>query len=248
VVLAPLAYIGYGYASYSKVIDPGEPVTVVDYVVVKTPAGQFYSMTLQEFQEYLAQGNKVPEGSQVYKIAVESYITGSPVVDLNTTLRSVYDSYTIILGDPSVKDCKDQPELYMGSCTQRTVAVMEVTAFVSNIFSTVYYLKGIAMGYNNTTARKYAFQEVMKRNRKGYLDFWTKFELGRGSLGNSKNLAVLLIGPAEGGAGNRVFVPRKGLLVFEATTDDTLRAEVVLVEHLINFQWPNNSTVSEVNP
>jgi len=247
VIVTPLAYIGYGYASYSKVINPGEPLGTTEYVVVKTPTGQFHSMTLQEFKDYVAGGGEIPEGSKVYKINVESYITGSPVVDINTTLRSLYDSYTIILGDPSVKNCKDKPELYMGSCTQRTVAVMEVTAFVSNIFSTMYYLKAIALGYNNTTAREYAFQETMKRNRKGYLDFWTKFELGRGSLGNSKNLAILLIGPAEGGTENRVFVPRKGLLVFEATSDETLRAEVVLVEHLINFQWPNNSTASQTN-
>ncbi len=247
VVVAPLAYIGYGYSSYSKVLNPGKPVNGIDYVVVKTPAGKFYSMTLKEFQDYLGEGGKVPEGSSVYKVKVESYITGSPVVDLNTTLRSLYDSYTIVLGDPSVKNCKDNPDLYMGSCTLRTAAVMEVAAFVSNIFSTMYYLKGIAMGYNNTTAREYAYNETLKRSRKSYLDFWTKFEIGRGSLGNADNLAVLLIGPAEGGTENRVFVPRKGLLVFEGTSDEVLRAEVVLVENLINFQWPTNSTVSSTS-
>ncbi len=247
IVLTPLAYVGYSYSAYSRVIEPGKALGSTEYVVVKTPAGQFRSMTLQDFKDYLAQGGEIPEGSKVYKINVESYITGSPIVDINTTLRSLYDSYTIILGDPSVKECKDHPELYMGSCTQRTVAVMEVTAFVSNIFSTMYYLKALALGYNNTSAREYAFQETMKRNRKGYLDFWTKFEIGRGSLGNAENLAILLIGPAEGATENRVFVPRKGLLVFEATSDDTLRAEVVLVEQLINFQWPNNSTASGTN-
>jgi len=246
-IAAPLGYLGYGYFSYYKVINPGKPLTTTEYVVVKTPTGQFYSMTLQKFNDYLAEGGKIPEGSQVYKIAVESYITGSPVVDINTTLRSLYDSYTIILGAPSVKDCKNKPQLYMGSCTLRTATVMEVTAFVSNIFSTMYYLKALAMGYNNTTAREYAYTQTMRRNRKGYLDFWTKFEIGRGSLGNAHNLAVLLIGPAEGATANRVFVPRKGLLVFEGTSDDTLRAEVVLVEHLINFQWPNNGTATNAN-
>jgi len=237
-VAAPLGYVGYGYFMYSKVVNPGEPITSTEYVVIKTPAGQFYSMTSSEFREYVSEGGKLPAGSKLYRIRVESYLTGSPVVDLNTTLRSIYDSYTIVLGAPSLKNCKTNPNLYPGSCSLRTATVMELTAFVSNIFSTIYYLKALAMGYDNATARAYAYNQTLLRNRKVYLTFWTKFRIGSGRLGNSHNLALVLIGPAEGATANRVFVPRKGLVVFEGTSDDTLRAEVVLVEHLIGFQWP----------
>jgi hypothetical protein len=244
VAVAPLGYIGYAYHSYSSVINPGEPLSSVDYVVVKTPDGKFYSATLQQFNDYLGSGGKVPQGAKLYKVRLDSYLTGSPVVDINTTVRSLYDSFTIVLGDPSVKNCKDKPGLFLGSCTQRTAAVMELSAFISNVFTTAYYVKGLAMGYNNTTARAYAYNQTLLRNRKDYLSFWTKVEIGRGSLGNSKNLAVLLIGPAEGAQENRIFVPRKGLLVIEGLSDETLRAEVVLVEQVIGFQWPNNSTVT----
>jgi len=244
VIVSPVAYAFYAYHAYSSAVNPGEPLAAVDYIVVKTPTGKFYSMTQEQFTDYIGQGGEVPEGSKIYKVKVESYLTGSPVVDLNTTIRSLYDSFTIILGDPSVKNCKDNPGAYLGSCTQRTLAVMEITSFITNVFSTMYYLKGIALGYNNTTAREYAFNETMKRNRKDYLTFWTKVAIGRGSLGNSRNLAVLLIGPAEGGDQNRVFTPRKGLLVIEATSDETLRAEVVLVEQLVGFEWPSNTTAT----
>jgi len=242
IVAAPLGYFTYGYLSYSKVINPGEPLNAQEYIVIKTPTGKFYVMTAEEFSAYVSTGGKLPAGSSTYRVTVESYVTGSPVVDLNTTLRALYDSFTIILGDPSIQNCQDRPELYPGDCVQRTVVVVEVTAFVSNIFSTMYYLKARALGYNHTMARQYAVEETLKRGSKAYLTLWTKFRLGVGSLGNEDHLAVLLIGPAEGATTNRVFVPRKGLIVFEGTTEEHLRAEVVLVERLINFQWPGNTT------
>jgi len=244
VIVAPISYVVYGYASFSHVVNPGKPLGSQDYIVIKTATGQFYSMPSKQYIDFLRGGGKLPAGSKIYNITVDSYLTGSPVVDLNTTLRSIYDTFTIVLGAPSVKECKTDPSAYMGSCVYRDAAVFEVTTFISNIFSTIYYLKALAVGYNNTTAREYAYNQTMMRYRKAYLDFWTKFEIGRGSLGNSKNLVVLLIGPAEGATSNRVLVPRKGTLVFEATSDETLRAEAVLVEQIINFQWPKNSTMS----
>jgi len=55
-----------------------------------------------------------------------------------------------------------------------------------------------------------------------------------------------LIGPAEGANANRVFTPRRGVLVIEGTTDETLRAEVVLIENLIGFQWPESNETKRV--
>ncbi|MDI3474380.1 MAG: hypothetical protein PWQ79_1002 [Thermococcaceae archaeon] len=245
IVGAPVAYVVYGYSSYSRVINPGEPLGSAEYVVVKTPSGQFLSMSFDQFSDYVSKGGNLTEGAVIYKVRVESYITGSPVIDLNTTIRAIYDSFTIVLGDPAVRECSTNPDLYPGSCTLRTAAVVEVTSFVSNVFSTVYYLKGISLGYDNATAREYSYNQTMLRHRKAYLDFWTKFKIGSGRIGNSKNLVVILIGPAEGGTRNAIYVPRKGLVVIEATSDEALRAEVVLIEHLINFQWPSGKSPTQ---
>ncbi len=148
------------------------------------------------------------------------------------------------MGDPSVTNCKDSPQLYVGDCRYRTLAVSEISGVVSNIFTTNYYIKGLQMGYDNATAKQYAFNQTWLRYRKTYLNFWTKVDIGRGKIGNENHLAVILIGPAEDAKENRIFAPRKGVLVIEGTTDETLRAEVVLIENIIRFSWPQNSTAT----
>jgi hypothetical protein len=242
IVLSPAAYVLYAYHQFSQVVHPGTPKASEGYVVISPPASEgFYVLSESEYREMLARGQKPPEGSRVYNVSVDSYITGSPEVDLNLTIRSVYDSFTIILGDPSVKECTQTPQLYSGNCQYRTAAVSEVTAMIANVFKTNYYIEGLDKGYNNVTAKQYAYNQTWLRYRKTYLTFMTKLSIGRGKLGNQNDLAVLLIGPAEGATANRVFTPRRGLLVIEGKTDDTLRAEIVLVEKLIGFSWPAGS-------
>ncbi|NJE55157.1 hypothetical protein [Thermococcus sp. 21S9] len=234
VVLAPLSYLAYGYSQFSKVLNPGKPKGESNYVVLYS-GGQFYVFTPQQYQNL---HGSLPPGSKTFNITLKSYITGSPEVDLNLTLRSFYDRFVIVLGNPSVKECKTNPELYPGSCQFRTAAVTEISALVSSIFSMNYYLKAREKGYDNNSAKEYAYEQTQLRHDVAYLSFWTKFEIGRGALGNEKVLTVLLIGPAEGAKCNCVYAPRKGLLVIEGKTDETLRAEIVLIENIIGFQWP----------
>ena len=242
ILLSPASYVIYAYHQFSQVVHPGTPKASEEYVVINPPTSEgFYVLSEREYRDMLAEGHKPPKGSRIYNVSVDSYITGSPGVDLNLTIRSVYDSFTIVLGDPSVKECTQNPTLYMGNCQYRTAAVSEVTAMIANVFKTNYYLEGLHMGYNNVTAKQYAYNQTWLRYRKTYLTFMTKLSIGRGKLGNPNNLAVLLIGPAEGATANRVFTPRRGLLVIEGKTDDTLRAEIVLVEELIGFSWPAGS-------
>ena len=247
VAVAPISYVLYAYHSFESIINPGTPKTSEGYVVIYTPSAQFYTLTWERYRSLLKSGTKPPGGSRIFNVTIDSYITGSPGVDLNLTLRSVYKYFTIVLGDPSVINCKDNPQLYVGDCRYRTLTVSEISGVVANIFAANYYIQGLHMGYDNATARQYAFNQTYLRYRKNYLNFWTKIALGRGKIGNENHLAVLLIGPAEGATGNRIFTPRKGVLVIEGTTDETLRAEVVLVENLIGFQWPKGNETRTVD-
>jgi hypothetical protein len=244
VVVAPISYVLYSYHSFGAVVNPGTPKASTQYVMIYTPSGQFYALTAEQYQKLIEEGTRPPAGSKLFNVTIDSYITGSPEVDLNLTVRSFYEYFTIVMGDPSVTNCKDAPQLYIGDCKYRTLAVSEISGVVSNIFTTNYYIKGLQMGYDNATAKQYAFNQTWLRYRKVYLNFWTKVDIGRGKLGNENHLAVILIGPAEGATENRIFAPRKGTLVIEGTTDETLRAEVVLIENIIGFSWPENSTAT----
>ena len=241
-IIAPISYVIYSYTKMDDVLHPRGPKAVSRYVIVYTPTAQFYTFTEEQYQRLLESGNKPPEGSEIFNVTLESYITGSPEVDLNITLRSFYDYFTIVLGDPSVANCKDMPQLYAGDCKYRTLAVSEISGVVSTIFKTNYYIQALRMGYDNATAKQYAFNQTWLRYRKTYLNFWAKVDLGRGKIGNEKHLAIILIGPAEGAEENRIFAPRKGVLVIEGTTDEILRAEIVLIEDLIGFKWPQGSS------
>ncbi|WP_297481246.1 hypothetical protein [Thermococcus sp.] len=234
VVLAPVSYVLYGYSKFSAVLNPGAPMGESHYIVLYS-GDKFYVLNPSQYESIK---KSLPPGSKVFNITLKSYITGSPEVDLNITLRSLYDRFVIVIGNPSVQECKSNPQLYPGSCQFRTVAVTEVSALVSSIFSMNYYLLAKSKGYDNTSAKEYAYEQTQLRHDIAYLSFWTKFDIGRGALGNNKVLTVLLIGPAEGAKCNCVYAPRKGLLVIEGKTDETLRAEVVLIENIIGFKWP----------
>jgi len=244
VIVTPVAYVVNAYENFNKVLNPGTPKGVSHYVVIYSN-GQFYVVSPEEYKEVVS-GKGLPPGSRVFNVTLESYLTGSPEVDLNLTLRSFYDRFTIVIGSPSVQECKTNPTAYPGDCQMRTVVATEVSALVSSLFSINYYLKAKAMGYDNVSAKQYAYEQTQLRHDIAYLSFWTKLDIGRGAIGNDRNLAVLLIGPAEGAKCNCVYIPRKGLLVIEGTTDATLRAEAVLIEHLIGFKWPTGNQTQMV--
>ncbi|NJE30882.1 hypothetical protein E3E38_07485 [Thermococcus sp. 18S1] len=246
-VVAPISYLVYSYHNFGSLVNPGTPKASDRYIIIYTPSAQFYALTAEEYQKLIEEGNSPPAGSKLFNITVDSYITGSPGVDLNITLRSLYEHFTIVMGDPSVLNCKDNPQLYIGDCRYRTLTVSEISGVVASIFAANYYVQGIQMGYDNATARQYAYNQTGLRYRKTYLNFWTKVDLGRGKIGNQNSLAVVLIGPAEGAKENRIFVPRKGVLVIEGTSDETLRAEVVLIENIIAFKWPQGNETKMVN-
>ncbi|NJE42385.1 hypothetical protein [Thermococcus sp. GR6] len=245
IVIAPISYVMYSYHNFNNVISPKPPRASTQYVIIYTPSAQFYALTAEQYQKLIEQGTAPPAGSKIFNITVDSYITGSPEVDLNMTIRGFYEYFTIVIGDPSVENCKDNPQLYLGDCKYRTLTVSEISGVVSNIFTTNYYIKGLEMGYDNVTAKQYAFNQTWLRYRKTYLNFWTKIDIGRGKIGNPDHLVVLLIGPAEGATENRIFTPRKGVLVIEGVTDETLRAEVVFIENLIGFSWPEKRNTTE---
>lgn len=245
IVLAPLGYIAYAYSNFSRVLNPGTPKGTSSYVVIYQ-GGQFYILTPEDYTRELAGGKELPPGSRVFNVTLKSYITGSPEVDLNLTLRSLYDRFTVVIGSPSVQECKSNPAAYQGDCRMRTVVATEISALASTIFSANYYIKAKSMGYDNASAKQYAYEQTELRHRIAYLSFITKLEIGGETLGNEKSLAILLIGPAEGAKCNCVFTPRKGLLVVEGTTDETLRAEVVLIENIIGFKWPQGNNTETV--
>jgi hypothetical protein len=160
------------------------------------------------------------------------------------TFRAPYERFTVILGDTSVEMCSSDPQAYPGSCPERAAAVSEITALTSTLFKRYYYWEAINKGMDNATAKMYAYEQTVKRFSKGYLTFVTKAEIGLGRIGNKKHLAVIIIGPAEGANANRVIVPRPGLVVLEGRSDSALRAEVALVEKILDFKWPENSTAT----
>jgi len=245
-IAAPIGYVVYAYQGFEKVLNPGTPKGVSHYVIIYSN-GEFYVLSASKYSQFISNGGKLPPASKAYNVTLKSYITGSPEVDLNITLRSFYDRFTIVIGSPSVQECKTNPTAYLGNCDMRTVAVSEISALVANLFSINYYLKAKSMGYDNVSAKQYAYEQTQLRHDITYLSFWTKLSIGRGSLGNQKNLAVLLIGPAEGAKCNCVYAPRKGLLVIEGKTDATLRAEIVLIENVIGFKWPQGNQTKLVN-
>jgi len=213
VLLAPVAYVVIAYEGFNRVLNPGPPKGVSNYIVIYYDT-HFYVLSPDEYAK-LVNDQGLPPGSKVFRVTLKSYLTGSPEVDLNLTLRSFYDRFTIVIGSPSVQECKTNPSEYLGNCQMRTAVAAEVSALVSSLFSINYYLKAKGMGYDNVSAKRYAYEQTQLRHHIAYLSFWTKLDIGRGALGNGKSLAVLLIGPAEGAKCNCIYAPRKGLLVIE---------------------------------
>ena len=205
-IVAPMALAFYGYTNYTKAIEPQKKPLAVKHVAV-------------------------PFNGRNYPILLESYLTGDPLVDINMTLRSPYDRATIILGDPSFKDCKGSE-----ACVWRVRTVSELGATIGAVFGVKYYVEDIIKNGGNETAAYKAAKETAERIDNRYLAFIPKVEIGLGLIGNKKHLLVVLKGPREGAEKNRIYCPKPGVVVLEGTTEDTLFVEVLLLKTIISSQ------------
>ncbi|NJE07456.1 hypothetical protein E3E31_02720 [Thermococcus sp. M39] len=205
-VAAPLAVAFYGYSSYTKAVEPQKKPLAVKPVAV-------------------------PFNGRTYPILLESYLTGDPLVDINMTLRSPYERATIILGDPSFKNCEGSE-----ACVWRVRTVSELGTTIGAVFGVKYYIEELKKTKSNQSAKYKAFEETTERIDKRYLAFMPKVEIGLGLIGNKKHLLVVLKGPREGAEKNRIYCPKPGVIVLEGTTEDTLFVEVLLIKTIISSQ------------
>ncbi len=241
-IVVPAGYILYGYSQYDQVVSVPQNASTATYIVINLPDGSFLSLTPQEYANLTLHGFKPPAGSKGYLINVTGTLTGIPPVDVNLTMLAPYKRFTIVVGSPSVKVCSSNPDEFVGSCSERTAAVTEISALTSTLFKRYYYWQGIKQGMDNASAKQYAYEQTMKRYDVRYLSFMTKADIGLGRIGNKDHLVVILLGPAEGATKNVIFVPRRGTIVLEGRSDSALRAEAALIEHILQFKWPQETT------
>ena len=209
IVVSSLAAVFYGYFNWEKAITPQKDP--LDRVLVK-----------------------VPYGGMEYKVLLESYVTGDPLLDLNLTLRSnVYDDLTIIVGDPIFRNC--DANTYGQACVLRTKTASELSVTVAPVFTATRYWYYVHNGYDESEALAKA-QADRDKVHATTLAFIQKVKLGLGLAGNKKHLVVILKGPVEGAKANRIYTPKEGIIVFEATDEETLFAEVLLVKAIVNSQ------------
>ncbi|WP_175059114.1 hypothetical protein [Thermococcus sp. 2319x1] len=205
-VLAPLGVLTYGYLHFSSNVYPDK----------------------EPLRKVLV---KVPYKGIDYKILLESYNTGDPLLDLNLTLRgNVYEGMTLIVGDPMFRNCDAKA---LGDvCIWRTRTVTEIAAVLSPVFTANRYWYYMGKGYDENESMAMAQADVEKMHTAS-LGFIQKVKIGLGIVGNKKHLLVLLKGPAEGGKIDRIYSPKEGVVVLEATSEQTLFAEVLLLKTII---------------
>lgn len=205
-VLAPLGVLTYGYLHFSSNVYPDK----------------------EPLKKVLV---KVPYRGVDYKILLESYNTGDPLLDLNLTLRgNVYESMTLIVGDPMFRNCDAKA---LGDvCVWRTRTVTEIAAVLSPVFTANRYWYYIGKGYDENESMARAQADVEKIHTAS-LGFIQKVKIGLGVVGSKKHLLVMLRGPAEGGKIDRIYSPKEGVVVLEATSEQTLFAEVLLLKTII---------------
>lgn len=160
-------------------------------------------------------------------VRVQSYLTGDPLEDINVTIYHAYDHVTVVLGSGDTRDYCDRT----GRCQFRTRAAVEVACLIGKVLGASYYETARGMGYGDSEAREFALEQVSSRVSSGnWLSLSLKLEIGRGKIGNEKHLLIILRGPLDGATGNRVYTPRKGVLVLEALDDRTLYQEALILE------------------
>lgn len=206
ILFAPLGILTYGYINFSTTVYPEkEPLKTVLV--------------------------KLPYNGIDYKITLESYDTGDPILDLNLTIRgTIYERMTLIIGDPMFRGCDTKA---LGDvCIWRTRTVTEIAAVLSPVFTANRYWYYREKGYdeNESMARAQADVERIYATSLGFLQ---KVKIGLGIMGNKKHLVILLKGPAEGGKVDRIYSPKEGIIILEATSEQTLFAEVLLLKTII---------------
>jgi len=159
-------------------------------------------------------------------VEVGSSSTGYPLAAINSTLYRKYSRVTIILGTGDTKDYCDRT----GKCQFRTLAASSVSCLLGKLLGAYYYETAREMGYNDSSARRFALEHVSRELSSRWLSTWDKIEIGRGKLGNSEHLLVILRGPLDGAEENRVYSPRDGVLVLEALDERTLYEEALLLQ------------------
>ncbi|WP_240922816.1 hypothetical protein [Thermococcus sp. Bubb.Bath] len=159
-------------------------------------------------------------------VEVGSSSVGDPLAFINSTLYHKYSRVTIILGTGDTKDYCDRT----GKCQFRTLAASSVSCLIGKLLGAYYYETAREMGYNDSFARRFALEHVSREVSSRWLSTWDKIEIGRGKIGNDKHLLIILRGPLDGAEGNRVYSPRKGVVVIEALDERILYEEAILLQ------------------
>lgn len=160
-------------------------------------------------------------------VSVEGYLRTDPIGLVNATLYHPYDRITIVLGSSDTREYCDST----GKCQFRTLAAVETSCVVGKLLGSYYYETAREIGYNDSAARKFALEQVSKRiDASEWLTFQLKLSIGRGEIGNKHHLLIILRGPLDGAVENRIYVPRRGVLVLEALDEETLYREALLIE------------------
>ncbi|AAL81524.1 hypothetical protein PFDSM3638_07010 [Pyrococcus furiosus DSM 3638] len=233
IILASIGITAYGYAKFNSILISSPDFVQEKYIVIKFPNSTYVVLSQNEYIEARLKGWKPPEGSIGYIITL-SYNPKSPP---DFVLEKRYEEFTIVVGSPEVKTCSKNPDEFKGSCTERTLAVSEVTLLVSTLFKRYFYAEAIARGLSNESAKMYAYEETMKRRNIRYLSLLVKAQVGLGLIGNEKHLGVIIMGPAEGANETSIIIPREGLIILKGKSDSSLRAEAILLENLVGLQF-----------
>jgi hypothetical protein len=159
-------------------------------------------------------------------VEISSSCMGDPLALINSTLYHKYSRVTIILGTGDTKDYCDRT----GKCQFRTLAASSVSCLIGKLLGAYYYETAREMGYNDSSARRFALEHVSRGVSSRWLSTWDKIEIGRGKIGNDKHLLVILRGPLDGAERDRVYSPRRGVVVIEALDERTLYEEVLLLQ------------------
>jgi hypothetical protein len=191
----------------------------------------WYSGYTSLFSEKLQSKTLVGVGGR--DVYVEAYLPGDPLEVLNSTIYHHYSSAFIFAGTSDMRDYCDRT----GKCQFRTMAVAEVSCLVGKVFGAYYYETAREVGYDDRNARIFALEKVSETVKAGeWISFSSKLEIGRGNIGNSDSLLVILIGPLDGAETNRVYVPREGVVILEAIDESILYQEAVLLDAITGIK------------
>jgi hypothetical protein len=201
-------------------------LSVVLFLILVTSFWVFsgYSSYNALFNEKMKFTVNVRMGNTTVEVCSSS--VGDPLAAINSTLYQKYSRVTIILGTGDTKDYCDRT----GKCQFRTLAASSVSCLIGKLRGAYYYETAREMGYNDSSARRFALEHVSSEVSPRWLSTWDKIEIGRGRIGNDKHLLIILRGPLDGAEENRVYSPRRGVLVIEALDERTLYEEALLLQ------------------